>query len=449
MGADVAVGDPAPASSTCGRRSLAPSAQLRPIASGCAWRTEYQNASAVWPDSVRPEASVIVPEIITGRRPPRVLEHLLDREQRGLGVERVEDGLDHQHVGAAVDQALDGFAVGPRSSSKLIARKPGSFTSGLSEAVRLVGPSTPITKRGLSGRLRASAASQASRGNARAFAVEFAHQVLQVVVGQRDRGGVEGVGLDQVGAGVQVGACGCRAIMSGRVSVSRSLLPRWSWPQPQPAPCACVGIGQQAVVAFGEALAAVVGFLQFVALDHRAHRAVDDQDALGQRGFERGDAFGMQPGQGMRLALVGSRWGAATSCGDQRDHFEMRRALLAGHGFAVCTSQAGLVDEPAQFLVAEAEVDVAVGLDHAAVFVPGQAGQQQAAAGAQHARGFGHRLRGLVGIGQRVHQHHQVEAARRRRAGRACRPRALRRCGSGAGARWRPTTTRGLVSMQT
>ncbi|KAG0923682.1 hypothetical protein G6F31_019409 [Rhizopus arrhizus] len=37
---------------------------------------------------------------------------LLQRVQRGLGIERVEDGFDHQRVGATVDQALDRFAVG-------------------------------------------------------------------------------------------------------------------------------------------------------------------------------------------------------------------------------------------------------------------------------------------------------------------------------------------------
>ena len=49
----------------------APSAQLRPTSSGFTCRTEYQNASVTWPDSVRPEASVMVPEIITGQRRPR------------------------------------------------------------------------------------------------------------------------------------------------------------------------------------------------------------------------------------------------------------------------------------------------------------------------------------------------------------------------------------------
>ena len=50
--------------------ALAPSAQLRPIVKGRAWRTECQKAVGVWPDSVRPERSVIVPEIITGSRTP-------------------------------------------------------------------------------------------------------------------------------------------------------------------------------------------------------------------------------------------------------------------------------------------------------------------------------------------------------------------------------------------
>ena len=44
---------------------------MSPTASGRTWRTEFQNASVVWPESVRPDASVIVPETITGSRAPR------------------------------------------------------------------------------------------------------------------------------------------------------------------------------------------------------------------------------------------------------------------------------------------------------------------------------------------------------------------------------------------
>ena len=53
-----------------GRISAAPSAQLSPTASGFTWRTAFQNASGVWPDSVRPDASVIVPDTMSGRRCP-------------------------------------------------------------------------------------------------------------------------------------------------------------------------------------------------------------------------------------------------------------------------------------------------------------------------------------------------------------------------------------------
>ena len=50
--------------------AAAPSAQLRPTVSGRAWRTECQNAVGVWPESVRPERSVMVPEIMIGSRRP-------------------------------------------------------------------------------------------------------------------------------------------------------------------------------------------------------------------------------------------------------------------------------------------------------------------------------------------------------------------------------------------
>src|SRR3546814_5789417 len=68
---------------------------------------------------------------------------------------------------------------------------------------------------------------------------------------------------------------------------------------------------------------------------------------------------------------------------DQRDHFEMRRPFLARHGFRGLHAEAGLVGELAQVLLAAAEVGVAVGLDHAAVLVAGQARKQPTAPRAQ------------------------------------------------------------------
>ena len=84
---------------------------------------------------------------------------------------------------------------------------------------------------------------------------------FEMVVGLRNTGRVEGVGLDDVGSGRQV-------FSVDRADQFRS------------------GQQQQVVVAFqvvrvrGETRAAVVGLLQAVALDHRAHRAIEDQNVL-------------------------------------------------------------------------------------------------------------------------------------------------------------------------
>ena len=53
-------------SSAYGRIKVAPSAQFKPTVNGFAWRIEFQNAVTVWPDKMRPLASVTVPEIISG-----------------------------------------------------------------------------------------------------------------------------------------------------------------------------------------------------------------------------------------------------------------------------------------------------------------------------------------------------------------------------------------------
>ena len=54
----------------------------------------------------------MVNEIITGRRMPVSLEDILDGEDAGLGVQRVENRLEQQNVGAAVDQAAHLLLVG-------------------------------------------------------------------------------------------------------------------------------------------------------------------------------------------------------------------------------------------------------------------------------------------------------------------------------------------------
>ena len=89
-----------------GRISVAPSEQLTPAANGSACSTEVQKASTVWPDRLRPLRSTMVTETKSGSSGATSF----DRRDRGLAVERVEDGLDQQEVGAAV-------AAAPRAAS--------------------------------------------------------------------------------------------------------------------------------------------------------------------------------------------------------------------------------------------------------------------------------------------------------------------------------------------
>ena len=136
--------------------------------------------------------------------PAALLEQRLDREDRGLGVEGVEDRLDEEQVRRRRRRRpLAASRYAATSWSKVTLRAPGSLTSGEIDAVRVVGPSAPATYRGLSG-VRAVTSSATRAGQPRRLEVELVGELLHAVVGQRDRVGVEGVGLDDVGAGLEV-----------------------------------------------------------------------------------------------------------------------------------------------------------------------------------------------------------------------------------------------------
>ncbi|MCY1351327.1 hypothetical protein D9M69_375900 [compost metagenome] len=203
------------------------------------------------------------------------LEHALHGEDRRLGVEGVEDGFDQDQVGAACDQAPGGFAVvlhqlveGDVAVAGIVhVRGNGAGTAGRAEHA---GNEARL------GRILGGLDIGHFTGQTRAFDVQFVHQLFHAVVGLGHAGGVEGVGLEDVRTGVQVG------LLDGLDHVR-------------------AGQQQQVVVAFyvawpvGEAGTAVVLFLQLVALDHGAHAAVEDQDALFERllqGLLAGDAVG-------------------------------------------------------------------------------------------------------------------------------------------------------------
>ena len=198
--------------------------------------------------------------------PAALLEDRLHGEDRRLGVEGVEDRLDEEQVRAAVEQAVGRIGVrrhqlveGHVAGAGVVdvgrdGGRPGGRTQGAGDV--------PLLVRRQRRHLVGHAARQPS-----GLEVDLVGQLLHAVVGQGDRGGVEGVGLDDVGAGVEV-----LAVDRGDDLGLRDR--------------------EQVVVALevagpvGEALAAVAGLRGPVALDRRAHRSVDDQDPLAQGGAE-------------------------------------------------------------------------------------------------------------------------------------------------------------------
>ena len=229
--------------------------------SGRAWRTEFQNASVVWPDSVRPEASVIVPEMITGQRRPCSSNSGLEREDRRLGVQRVEDRLD-QRAGrrrrrrgprglleyaatSCVEVDVAGARVVDVGGDR---RRPGGRAERAGDVARLV--------------RRSATASHAPAREPRGLVVELVGELLHAVV-DRAR---------------------CAVALNVLVSMMSAPASRYSpW---MSAMISRLGEREQVVVALhvggpvGEPLAAVAGLVRPVPLDRRAHRAVDDQDPL-------------------------------------------------------------------------------------------------------------------------------------------------------------------------
>ena len=190
----------------------------------------------------------------------RIVKKPLDGEQRRLGIQRVEDGFHQQNIHATLDQALRRLGIGGDQFVEVDVAKAGVVdirrqaggavggTENASDEARPVGCAVVIGH---------------CTGQPRRRPVQFRDQGFHAVVVHGNRSGIEGIGLDEVRAGLQIGGV--------NLADDRRL-----------------GQRQQIVVALeiagpvAEAFAPVVGFLQAVALDHGAHRAVQDQDAAGQ-----------------------------------------------------------------------------------------------------------------------------------------------------------------------
>ena len=206
--------------------------------------------------------------------PVKLFADAVEGEEGGFCVEGVEDGLDQDEVRAAVGQAFDLGVV-----------RIGQFGEGdgavagvvhvRADAEGAVGGAYGAGDEAGLGRVAGRVFVGGLARNARGGNVHFVNDVLRAVVFLRDGGAGERIGLDNVGPGFQIKfvdlADHVRAGEHQQVVVAL----------------------QVAGVVF-EVARAVVFFLQPVALDEGAHRAVEYEDAFGENLVEGRGGHGLR-----------------------------------------------------------------------------------------------------------------------------------------------------------
>ena len=271
---------------TYGRSADGPSAQLSPMLRGRAWATEVQNASVVCPERVRPDASVMVPEIMTGTRLPS----------------------DSNTVSTAKIAAL-ALSVSKMVSIRMMSAPPSSrafvgLGVGRHEVVEPDVPEAGVVdvgreRRGAVGRTEHAgheprpvrlAALELVRRLARqggGGVIQLADQALQAVVRLGARRAGERVGLDDVGARLEVGGMdGANDLGLGEAEE--------------------VAVALQLAVRRREPLAPVLRLAQAVGLDHRPHGPVEQQDPARQQRLEQRESLGAGA-DGSTAGLAGCR----------------------------------------------------------------------------------------------------------------------------------------------
>ena len=197
-----------------------------------------------------------------------IVERFLDGEDRGLRVQRVEDSLDHDEIGAAPDERTRRHAVGlaqfverdvaesrivyVRRQRRGAVRRPEHARHEARVVVRF--------------RFIAERACQP-----RTFLVQLFDQMLETVIGLADRRGIEGIRLDDVGAGFEIGA----ADLTDDVRLRQRQK---------------IVVALELVTVIAETATAERRLVQRITLDHHAPGSVEDEDALARRLLQPRDA---------------------------------------------------------------------------------------------------------------------------------------------------------------
>ena len=197
-------------------------------------------------------------------------EDFLAGKNRRLGVQRVEDRLDQDDVGPAVDQAAQLFAIGDAQIVEGDGAIAGIVHVRRNGCRAVGGPERTGHEPALAVFLLGANGSAAHE--ARAIAVQLIDHILHAVIGLCDAGGGKGVGFDDVGTSLGVGVVN---ILNG------------------------LGLGQDEKVvvallmarATAETVAAEMVLTKAKALNLRAHRAVKNKNTLARGSLQRGKDF--------------------------------------------------------------------------------------------------------------------------------------------------------------
>ncbi|KFB66985.1 MAG: hypothetical protein CAPSK01_003926 [Candidatus Accumulibacter vicinus] len=195
-----------------------------------------------------------------------LIEVSFNGKQRRLGVQGVEDGLDQQEVGAAIAESADGFGVGADQFVEAGVPVAGVIDIRRDRSGARGRPDDAGDKAG-PGRVPGSEFVAHRPRQLRAGHVQLIYDGFEMVIGLRDAGRVEGVGLDDVGAGGQI------------LGMDRTD-DLWSSQQQQ------VVVTLEIVRMRREATATIIRLLQALALDHRSHCTVENQNVLFEEGFQ-------------------------------------------------------------------------------------------------------------------------------------------------------------------
>ena len=197
-----------------------------------------------------------------GKPPAERVEHPIAGEDRRLGVERVENRLDQNDVGAAVDEAFDLLGIGVAQFVESDRAEAGIVHVGRKRGGAIGRAERARDEAGLA--VETFSLQRRATREARAVAVELIDHLLHAVIGLGDACGGKRIGLQDVRA-------------RHRISEQNIL------------DCPRLRQGQQIVVAlemaltFDETLAAEVTLVEREVLNLGSHRPVEDENALARR----------------------------------------------------------------------------------------------------------------------------------------------------------------------